>query len=113
MGLCQKHIGHGIRIGFHGDFRIWRDGIPPPQLVQCARDARTAQQAGRAAAEVNCIDGIIGTVRRGLDELRQQAVHIGIPLLRLSRNGIEITVGTFCRAERHMDIDTQLILHPA
>ena len=110
---AQKLIGHRVWIAFYRDLGIRQDGKPLAQTVQHARQALSSQKRRRTAAEIDGISLPSGKLRRKLVRMPKQCLDIVIHLALLSCEGIKIAVTALGRAERDVNIKSELTLHPA
>ena len=112
-GNCEKIIRHRVGIGLCRKFRIRFQCVVSADGIDNTGDACAAEQTRRAAAKIDRIDRVLLTGGGLLKQFGQQPLHIGVALFQFAGQRVKVAIAAFCRAKRHVNINAELILHPA
>ena len=112
-GNREKVIRHRVGIGLCCNLRIRFQRVVCANGIDNTGDACTAEQTRCAAAQIDRIDRVILTGGGLLNQFGQQPLHIGVALFQFAGQRVKVAIAAFCRAKRHVNINAELILHPA
>ena len=93
------------RLGIGLERRLLRlDAIGIAERVEDSREGCGREEAWRSAAEVDCVDLLLAGIVRGLGDLAADGCGVGLVAVARDHAGVEIAVGAFRLAERHLDV---------
>jgi hypothetical protein len=104
---CGRFYGRNrFGVGLERDFEKV-GAIALPQRIENLRQSGRLQKARRAAAEIDRVDDIRSGGRDGFRNLAANGIGVGLIAVAGHHAGVEIAVGAFRLAERHLDVNAE------